>query len=138
MVSEDVGRVRETMHHAAAEYGEITSSGERCESTWSGPFCASSSSTKTAVLFQNGDFDSASIIRPSARSLSAMCARGVGASARRARRVVVGQPHDLQPRHLPRRTESLNSASQTSARPGRGSRVVPRKRRDSYGRAGTA
>ncbi len=31
-------------------YGEITNAGERCESTWSGPFCASSSSTKIAVL----------------------------------------------------------------------------------------
>ena len=31
-------------------YGEITNAGERCESTWSGPFCASSSRTKIAVL----------------------------------------------------------------------------------------
>ena len=33
-------------------YGEITYAGERCESTWSGPFCASSSSTNSAVEFQ--------------------------------------------------------------------------------------
>ena len=61
----------------ACTQGEITSRTERWESTWSGPACASSSTTKTAVLFQNGDLLSASTNRPSARSLSAMQARGV-------------------------------------------------------------
>src|ERR1039458_2448580 len=33
---------------------------ERCESTWSGPFCASSSRTKMAVLVQKRLFETAS------------------------------------------------------------------------------
>ncbi len=63
-------------------YAEMTRSGERCESMWSGPAWASSSSTNTTVSFQYGDFDSASTMRPRARSLSAMQARGVGRPGR--------------------------------------------------------
>ena len=40
-------------------HAEITSSTERCESTWSGPSCASSSSTKMTVSRQNGECESA-------------------------------------------------------------------------------
>ena len=46
------------------DFDEITHAGERCESTWSGPFCASSSTTKIAVLVQNRDFETASVIMP--------------------------------------------------------------------------
>ena len=50
----------------------------RWPSTWSTPFWESSSTTKTALLFQNLDFEMASMIRPVARSLSATIAEGVG------------------------------------------------------------
>ena len=59
-------------------YGETTSAGERCASTWSGPFCVSSSITKIAVSFQNALFVTASTTMPSARSLSATIAVTVG------------------------------------------------------------
>ena len=57
-------------------HGEIVNITERCESTWSGPACASSSRMNTAVERQNCEWESASTMRPSARSLSAMHARG--------------------------------------------------------------
>ena len=60
----------------------MTNAGERCESTWSGPFWASSSSTKIADSFQNRLRLIASTSRPSATSFSATMARGVGASGR--------------------------------------------------------
>src|SRR4030095_1886336 len=44
--------------------GEITSSGERGESTWSGPFWASSSQTKMTVERQNGEFCSGRLALP--------------------------------------------------------------------------
>ena len=47
-------------------YGEITKAGERCESTWSGPFCASSSSTKIAVVAQKRLCETPSTSIPSA------------------------------------------------------------------------
>ena len=46
--------------------GEITRPTVRCASTWSGPFCASSSITKIAVSFQNREWLTASTILPSA------------------------------------------------------------------------
>ena len=50
----------------------------RWPSTWSGPDCASSSITKMQVSFHCGLCETASTTRPSARSLSAIIARGVG------------------------------------------------------------
>ena len=50
----------------------------RWPSTWSGPDWASSSTTKMQVSFHCGLFETASTTRPSARSLSAIIARGVG------------------------------------------------------------
>ena len=44
----------------------ITSAGDLWASTWSGPFCASSSTTNTADSFQIGLFDKRSMNRPSA------------------------------------------------------------------------
>ena len=55
-------------------YGEMTSDGARWASTWSGPFCVSSSITKIAVSFQNLLLVTASTTMPSARSLSATIA----------------------------------------------------------------
>ncbi len=46
--------------------GEITNAGERCESTWSGPFCASSSRMKMAVLCQKRDLETPSTSMPTA------------------------------------------------------------------------
>src|SRR5438874_7012740 len=63
-------------------YGDRTRATVRWASTWSGPFWASSSITKTAVSFQNLLFDRASITRPRARSLSATIAVGVGLPTR--------------------------------------------------------
>src|SRR4051794_21202166 len=57
-------------------YGDRTKTGDRWESTWSGPFWASSSRTKIAVCGQNFDFDTASTMSPSARSLSAIADKG--------------------------------------------------------------
>jgi hypothetical protein len=59
----------------------ITKPGMRCASTWSGPFCASSSRTKIAVSAQNLDLLTASTMRPSASSFSATIAVGVGLPA---------------------------------------------------------
>ena len=68
----------------------------RWASTWSAPFCASSSSTKIAVSSQYGLLETASTTRPTARSLSAT--RGIG--SRRANLgsggVVVGQAHQRE------------------------------------------
>src|SRR6266550_2995629 len=50
----------------------------RWASTWSGPSWASSSVTKIAVLFQYGEWETASTSRPRERSLSAVYAAGVG------------------------------------------------------------
>src|SRR2546425_3402401 len=57
-------------------YGDATRRIERCASTWSGPFCASSSRTKTASDGHAGDSERRSTMRPRARSLSATIARG--------------------------------------------------------------
>ena len=46
--------------------GEIRNAGERCESTWSGPFCASSSSTQITVDAQKRDFETPSTSMPTA------------------------------------------------------------------------
>src|ERR1017187_6173066 len=46
--------------------GEITKAGERWESTWSGPFWASSSRMKIAVLAQNRDLETPSTSWPTA------------------------------------------------------------------------
>ena len=53
----------------------------RCASTWSAPFCASSSRMKIAVSSQYAECDTASTTRPTARSLSATEAFGVGPPA---------------------------------------------------------
>ncbi len=45
-------------------HGETTHAGARWESTWSGPFCASSSMMKIAVSFQKRLFDTASTSIP--------------------------------------------------------------------------
>ena len=50
----------------------------RCASTWSAPACASSSRMKNAVSFQYAECEIASTARPTARSLSATLASGVG------------------------------------------------------------
>src|SRR5262245_59168753 len=63
-------------------YGETTRATDRWASTWSGPFWASSSRTKIAVSFQNLLFVTASTTIPSARSLSATYAVGVGLPTR--------------------------------------------------------
>ena len=63
-------------------YGLTTSATTRCASTWSGPFWASSSITKMAVVGQNFDFDTPSTSIPSAMSLSTTCAVGVGLPTR--------------------------------------------------------
>ena len=47
-------------------YGLMTKAGDRCASTWSGPFCASSSSTKIADSFQYLLWEITSTRRPSA------------------------------------------------------------------------
>ena len=60
-------------------YGLMMSAGERCASTWSAPFWASSSRINTADSFQIELFDKCSTNRPTARSLSATWAVGVGA-----------------------------------------------------------
>src|ERR1044072_2090577 len=70
----------------------MTSNGERCDSTWQGPSCASSSSTNTTVFRQYRERDRASIMRPSARSLFATYARGGGAAAGRAGRRLLLAP----------------------------------------------
>src|ERR1017187_2627738 len=46
--------------------GEITKAGDRWESTWSGPFWASSSRMKIAVLAQNRDLETPSTSWPTA------------------------------------------------------------------------
>jgi len=51
----------------------------RCASTWSGPSWASSSIVKIAVLFQYFECETASTSLPTAQSLSATIAFGVGA-----------------------------------------------------------
>ena len=51
-------------------YGLIARATVRWASTWSEPFCASSSTTKIAICFQKRLFDRPSTSRPSARSLS--------------------------------------------------------------------
>src|ERR1041384_70566 len=56
----------------------MTRAAVRCASTWSGPFWASSSTTKRAVSFQNLLLLTASTTRPRAKSLSATQAVGVG------------------------------------------------------------
>ena len=63
----------------------------RWPSTWSKPYCGSSSTTKMHVSFQNLLLLTASTIRPRARSLSATIARGVGKPGRRAAGVVARQ-----------------------------------------------
>lgn len=50
----------------------------RCPSTWSVPSCESSSVTKIAELAQSLLCEMASTTLPTARSLSAFIARGVG------------------------------------------------------------
>src|SRR5579864_9621359 len=55
---------------------------ERCASTWSAPSCASSSRTKMAVSSQYGLCETASTMRPRARSLSATLAAGRARLAR--------------------------------------------------------
>jgi hypothetical protein len=52
-------------------HGLIASAIVLCASTWSGPFCASSSVTKIAVLRQYLECETTSTRRPSATSLSA-------------------------------------------------------------------
>ena len=59
-----------------------TKPGMRCASTWSAPFCVSSSRTKIAVSFQNRERLTASTIMPSATSFSATIAVGVDFPAR--------------------------------------------------------
>ena len=58
-------------------YGLITRPAVRCESTWSGPFCASSSMMKMANALQTLLFVIASTILPTATSFDATCAFGV-------------------------------------------------------------
>ena len=71
----------------------------RWPSTWSGPDWASSSMTKMQVSFHCGLFETASTTRPSARSLSAIMARGVGYFGLRPLAVVAGQAQDHQVGH---------------------------------------
>ena len=80
----------------ASMNGLTTSAGERCASTWSGPFCASSSSTKIADSFQNLLCEIASTSRPSASVvLGDHRARRRGAGPR-AGGVVVAEPEDRE------------------------------------------
>ena len=58
-------------------HGLITSPAVRCASTWSGPFCASSSITKIAISRQKRLREAAATIFPSATSLLATAATGV-------------------------------------------------------------
>src|SRR5262245_3920798 len=60
-------------------YGLTTKAMVRWASMWSGPFWASSSTTKIAVSFQNLLLLTASTTRPNPRSLSATIAIGVHA-----------------------------------------------------------
>src|SRR5438093_5873255 len=62
--------------------GLATSSTDRCESTWSGPLCASSSTTNSAESFQYALFEIVSTMRPSAMSLSVTIVLGVGDAGR--------------------------------------------------------
>src|SRR5262249_21149418 len=57
-------------------HGPATRATVRWASTWSGPFCASSSTTNTARCGQKRERDRPSSTRPSARSLSATAERG--------------------------------------------------------------
>ena len=59
-------------------YGLIARATVRWASTWSEPFCASSSTTKMAICFQNRLLLSPSTTCPSARSLSPTHAVTVG------------------------------------------------------------
>src|SRR5437899_2962509 len=59
-------------------WGPATKATARGASTWSGPFCAWSSRTKTADSFQYRLLLIASTTRPRARSFSAIMAVGVG------------------------------------------------------------
>ena len=81
-------------------YGEMTRATVRWASTWSGPFWASSSTTKIAVSFQNlllaDRFDDPAQAPGRCRRPS----RSASACRRACRGVIVGQPHDLQPRHV--------------------------------------
>jgi hypothetical protein len=77
--------------------GLMTSAGERCESTWSGPFCASSSRTKIADSFQKRLFEMASTNLPRAVVLGHHRPRRRLAGAG-AERVVVAEAHDVQVR----------------------------------------
>src|SRR5690242_14921092 len=56
----------------------MTCASVRCASMWSGPSWESSSMTKIAVDAQYGECDTASTSLPTAQSLSATIARGVG------------------------------------------------------------
>jgi hypothetical protein len=58
--------------------GDTTRPTVRCASTWSGPFCASSSITKIAVSFQNREWLTACTMSPKAWSFEATSATGSG------------------------------------------------------------
>ena len=89
---------------------------ERCESTWSGPFCASSSTTKTTVFFQNRERESASTSRPSARSLSANAARGEIAPTRMPEVWSFGSVIVISAGKFPSRSNWWNSSRKISIR----------------------
>ena len=59
-------------------YGLITATGMRCASTWSAPSWESSSTTKMAEVDQIFECEIVSTSWPSARSLSATMAIGMG------------------------------------------------------------
>ena len=84
-------------------YGEIASATVRCPSMWSTPFCASSSTTRIAMSFQNDECDRPSTILPE-REIVVGDARARRAPAgRRPLRVIVRQDDHHEIRHLARR-----------------------------------
>ena len=96
--------------------GLATSITDRCESTWSGPLCASSSTTNSAESFQYSLFEIVSTMRPSAMSLSATIARGVGDPGRVPAVWSFGSRMIDSCGSAPFASNCRNSASQASAR----------------------
>ena len=81
-------------------YGLITKPIVRCASTWSGPFCASSSITKIAISFQNLLRVAASTILPSADVVAGDAGIRRERTRGGAEGVVFAQRHDGEARQL--------------------------------------
>ena len=97
-------------------YGLAISSGPRWPSTWSMPFWVSSSTTNTAELVQNLECEMVSMIRPTARSLSATSATGSGSPVPTPAVWSSGIQIRLRLASLPVFSLCANDCSQMSAR----------------------